>query len=119
MPETNVNDFIGELGAGIFKEKLAHALSDCALGTLHCGDKKKKGKVTIEMTLSQIGDNSQVNIAHKLSYVKPNRRGKSSEEETSETPMYVGKGGVLSVTPPKEEINGQFTLSSIEGSKDQ
>lgn len=114
MPKTNVNDFIDELGAGVFSEKLAHALSDCALGTLNCGDMKKRGKVTIEFTLARIGENSQLMVSHKLGYVKPTRRGKSSEEETDETPMHVGKGGVMSITPPKEEINGQFTLHTIE-----
>jgi hypothetical protein len=34
MPETNVDDFIGELGAGVVKEKIAHVLSEAALATV-------------------------------------------------------------------------------------
>lgn len=111
MPQTDVNDFIEELGAGVFKEKLAHILSEAALGTVHFGQGNKKGKVTIELTLQQIGENEQVIVSHKLSNSIPTKRGKKSEEDITETPFYVGKGGVLTINPPKEDNNGQFGLN--------
>ena len=108
--ETNVEEFIGELNAGIFREKLAHVLSECALGTVTHGNGKKKGKVTIELTLNQVGENNQVIVSQKLASITPTKRGKKSEEDTTETPMHVGRGGAMTATPPKEENSGQFTL---------
>lgn len=102
MSKTNVTEFIGELDAGIFENKLAAALSEVALGVLN---HDKLGTVKLEFTLKKMdSDNPQVQIQHKLSYVKPTKRGKSSEEDTTATPMYVHKGGVLSVTPDKEQM---------------
>lgn len=111
MPETNVNDFIDELGAGVIKQKLALILSEAALGAIHHGTAKKKAKVTLELTLVQVGENEQVIISHKFSHVIPTARGKKAEDSTAETPMFVGRGGVLTVSPPKEDDNGQFNLN--------
>lgn len=102
MAKTNIHDFLGELDAGIFENKLAAALSEVALGVV---TNDKQGTVKLEFTLKKMdSDNPQVQIQHKLSYVKPTKRGKSSEEDTTATPMYVHKGGVLSVTPDKEQM---------------
>lgn len=99
MPQNNIPDFIGELDAGLFENKLATALSEVALGVLA---NDKQGKVTVEFSFKKMdSDNPSVQIQHKLSYTKPTKRGKSSEEDTTATPMYVHKGGVLSVTPEK------------------
>ena len=99
MTQTNIPDFIGELDAGIFESKLAAALSEVALGVLA---NDKTGEVTVKFSLKRMdSDNSQVQIQHKLSYTKQTKRGKSSEEDTTATPMYVHKGGMLSVTPEK------------------
>lgn len=102
MPKNNIPDFIGELDAGLFENKLATALSEVALGVLA---NDKQGKVTVEFSFKKMdSDNPSVQIQHKLSYTKPTKRGKSSEEDTTATPMYVHKGGVLSVTPDKEQM---------------
>ncbi|MDP8051026.1 hypothetical protein QJU23_01140 [Pasteurella atlantica] len=99
MNKTNIHDFMGELDAGIFEQKMAAALSDVALGVVN---HNKEGKVTLEFKVKKMdSDNPQVQISHKLTYAKPTKRGKSSEEDTTATPMYVHKGGKLSVTPEK------------------
>ena len=110
MSKTNVNDFIDELGAGVFKEKLGHVLSDAAMATVMHGIGNKKGKVCIEFTFQQIGENEQVVVSHKLSSSLPTKRGKKSEEDTTDTPMFVGKGGILTIDQPKEDDHGQFSL---------
>ena len=115
MSDTDVVDFIDELGAGVFKEKLAHILSDVAQGVVLHGGKNKKGKVVIELTLQQVGDNEQVMIGHGLKHVTPTRRGKRSEEDVSHTSMFVGKGGEMTINPPKEDNNGQFSLDHENG----
>lgn len=111
MPETNIEDFIGELGAGVFKDKLSHTLSSTALGTVLHGNGKKKGKVTVEFIFTQIGENEQVIVSHKIAHSTPTARGKKAEEDVSETPMFIAKGGVMTIGPPKEDNNGQFSLS--------
>lgn len=115
MPEntntsTNVDDFIDELNAGVFKEKLAVILSDVALGVIQHGEKNRKGKITIEMSFQKVGENDQVVISHKLAHQTPTKRGKRSEEDTTETPMFVGRGGALSISPPKVNNNGRLNL---------
>lgn len=107
---TNVHEFVGALGAGILEKKLAILLSQVAEGTVLHGRGAKKGKLTLELTLQQVGENSQVIVSHKLSHSTPTARGKKSEEDISETPMYVGKGGKMTETAPREEFNGQFAL---------
>ena len=109
--KTNLNEFMGELGAGVFGEKFVHALQSAALGTLHASNGSKKGKVTVELTFQQVGDNDQVIISHKLASSIPTLRGKKMEEDLTETPMFVGKGGVLSINQPQEDTSRQFGLS--------
>lgn len=107
---TNVNDFVGELNAGILVNQLGDTLSEAARATILHGKGTKKGKVTLELTFSQIGDNNQVLVTSKLSKSVPTPRGKKSEENASDTPMYAGKGGVLTIDVPREEDSGQFNL---------
>jgi hypothetical protein len=112
-PKTNVSDFIGELEAGSFIEKLAHMLSEVALGTVIHGNGSRKGKVSLDLSFAVVGNNNQVIISSKLSNVTLTKRGKRSEETVTDTPMFVGKGGVLTIDMPKEEFNGQFSLAKV------
>jgi hypothetical protein len=108
--KTNVPDFIGELNAGILIEQLGAILSEAALNTVHHGKGNKKGKVSLEFTLSQIGENEQVIVCAKLSKSIPTQRGKKSEENITDTPMFVGRGGQMTIDQPKVDDNGQFGL---------
>ena len=49
-------------------------------------------------------------ISANLKNTKPTKRGTITEEVKSDTPMWVGKGGVITIEQPKEELSGQFTL---------
>ena len=116
MPDTNVDDFIGELGAGVIKEKIAHVLSEAALATVLHGGKSKKGKVGLEFSFSQVGDNDQIIVSTKISQSIPTKRGKMTMEDATDTPMFVGKGGVISANAPREELRDQFGLvAEIDG----
>lgn len=95
-----LNDIIGEFDAGIFEAKSLEALKMVALGVIANG---KKGNVTIKLDLEQIGETGYVEIKHKLSYSKPTRNGKVSEENETSTPMYVDSMGNLSVYPADQE----------------
>jgi len=118
MIKTNVQEFIDELGAGAFKEKLAVALSEVAMSTAMHGTKAVTGKLSLEFVFHKIGDNDQVIISHKLGISQPTRRGRKTEEDTTQTPMFVGKGGMLTVDQPKEDNNGQFSLTAVSNNKD-
>lgn len=112
MTDTNVKDFIEELGAGVFEAQLAHLLSEVSLGTVNHGSRNQKGKITIELSFQQLAENQQLIVTHKLSNTIPTGRGKRSEETANETAFFMGKGGALTISPPKEDDNGQFGLSS-------
>ncbi|MBQ1784675.1 MAG: hypothetical protein II007_13595 [Gammaproteobacteria bacterium] len=99
---TNVTDFITDLDGGVFAEKLSKVLSDVAGSVI---DSNKRGEVIIKLTFRQIGSGSQVGIGTKLSFVRPTRRGKYTEEDTTETPMHVGRGGKVTILP---EDQGQL-----------
>lgn len=108
--ETNVTDFVDELEAGVLKAQLAAALSDAALKTIVHGG--RKAKVTLDFTIAQIGDAEQVMVTHKLSSAIPTSRGTKKEDGQASTPMFVGKGGKMTINMPKEERTGQFSLQS-------
>lgn len=100
MQETNVNQLLDDLDAGIFSQKLGKALSMVAAGVTDHG---KEGKVTVTFTFKQIGDSSQVACAHKLNFIQPTSKGKVSEEQTTETPLFVNSGGELTLFPKKQD----------------
>ena len=102
---TVVPDFLGELDAGVFMNKIAAALNTTALGVLNNGT---KGKVVLTFDIERMGNSveeKRVKIKHKLNYVTPTPRGKASEEDTTETPMWVNKGGKLTIL---QEDQGQL-----------
>ena len=110
---TVVPDFLGELDAGIFVNKIAAALNNTALGVLNNGG---KGQVVLTFDIDRLSNSveeKRVGIKHKLQFVTPPPRGKQSEEDTTETPMYVGKGGKLTIL---QEDQGQ--LFAITGEVD-
>ncbi|ELY3545867.1 hypothetical protein SMX40_003422 [Cronobacter turicensis] len=105
---TKVPEFLGELDGGVFENKIALALSEVAFGVLNNGT---KGKVTVTFELDRMSNSveeKRVMIKHKLSYMRPTPRGKSSEENTTETPMYVNRGGknslLISVKPERKAL---------------
>lgn len=101
---TVVPDFLGELDAGVFMNKIAAALNTTALGVLNNGN---KGKVVLTFDFERMGNSveeKRVKIKHKLNYSTPTPRGKASEEDTTETPMWVNKGGKLVPIVPTEKM---------------
>jgi len=109
---TNVDEFNDALNVGIFKEKMGALLSDVALGTVVHGDGKRKGKVNIEFTFTQVGEHDQVIVSHKISHKTPTKRGFKMEDDTTETPMFVGRGGRLTETAEPNR-KGQNDLENL------
>lgn len=76
---TVVPDFLGELDAGVFMNKIAAALNTVGLGVLNNGN---KGKVVLTFDFERMGNSveeKRVKIKHKLQYSTPTPRGKASE----------------------------------------
>lgn len=106
---TVVPDFLGELDAGVFMNKIAAALNTTALGVLNNGN---KGKVVLTFDFERMGNSveeKRVRIKHRLNYSTPTPRGKASEEDTTETPMWVNKGGKLTIL--QEDQGNLFNLA--------
>lgn len=102
MNDEQTYDFtstLADLDAGVFLQKISKAVRDTAVGVVAHGDKGRKGKVVIELSMQRIGESAQVALAHKLHFERPTKRGKSVEEDTTETALYVGRGGALSIVP--------------------
>jgi hypothetical protein len=101
MKPTNVGEFIGELDAGLFDEKVSEILSVVAASVMDVSEYKNgaSGKVAIELEISRIGSSFQVNVAHNLKYTVPTQYGKKTEENKKSTPMHVGKGGRMTFFP--------------------
>jgi len=93
---TNTSEFFSDLYAGVFDEKLSQALSDVAAGVI---DNHAKGSVTIKFDLTQVGASNTVKIKHELKYTKPTINGDVTERDITETPMYVGTGGKMTLFP--------------------
>ncbi len=94
--KTHIPTFFADLDIGVFEKKLAHALSDVAAGVI---DHSHAGKITITLDLKQIGNSQQVMVEHKLAFTRPTSKGKISEEDTTQTPMYVGEKGAMTIFP--------------------
>lgn len=112
---TVVPNFLGELDAGVFMNKIAAALNTTALGVLNNGN---KGKVTLTFDLDRMSNSTEekrVMIKHKLQYSCPTPRGKTSEEDTTETPMFVNRGGKLTIL--QEDQGNLFTLGGDPDAK--
>ena len=112
---TNVPDFLGELDAGVFINKIAGALNTAALGVLNNGS---KGKVVLTFDIDRMGNSieeKRVMIKHKLQYITPTPRGKVSEEDTTETPMFVNRGDKLTIL--QEDQGNLFTLGGEPDAK--
>lgn len=95
MP-TDVQAFISEIDGGVFEEKLSAALSEVAAAVV---DYDGKGRVQITFDFERLGNSHQVSVKHKLIYKRPTPHGSASEDNSTSTPMHVGKRGKLSIFP--------------------
>ena len=90
----DVATLLGQLDAGVFAQKIEAAFSNVGLGVAIHG---KKGRVLLSFDFSRVGESTQVEVTHKLVFVKPTERGSVREENTTSTPLHVGSGGKLTI----------------------
>lgn len=96
---TDVTVFINDLDGGVFAEKLSSALSDVAASVI---THNKKGKLTLSFGIAQIGGSCQITVEHEIAYTKPTARGEASEKNKTQTGMYVGPKGAISLFQPDQ-----------------
>lgn len=101
MKATNVQEFLNDLDGGVMNEALASILSDVAFAVRN-GDSRIKGRVNISLSFERFGD-EQVMITSKLDFKKPTNKGSISEDRESQTPMFVNKGGELTLFRKDQE----------------
>lgn len=99
MKSTNVEQFLADLGGGVFQEQLSQILSEVGVAVIENG---ASGKVVIELGFKQIAQSHQVAITHNLKYERPTKYGSITEKAKEATPMYVGSGGALTFFPEKQ-----------------
>lgn len=96
---TDLSALLGDLNAGVFEQQLNTAISDVAANVVTHG---KKGELTVKFCFKQIGQSNQVALTHSLKSVVPMARGRIIEESANDTPLYVGRGGTLTVAPGEQ-----------------
>lgn len=112
---TDVQTFFEDLYAGVFMQKVGMALSQVALGVV---EYNRKGKVCIEFDMARIGESQQVMINHTVSMKTPTMRGSRSEDDTTNTPMHVNRGGRLALLPENQgSLFGKESYSDRENHK--
>lgn len=95
---SDVAEFIGELDAGVFEEKLARILGDTALAAMA---NSKEGEVTLKFKIKPMSQ-SQANVSHTIEFKAPTKNGKKSETNTTATLLYVGAKGKMSLFPENQ-----------------
>ncbi|WP_333609332.1 hypothetical protein [Arsukibacterium sp.] len=99
MP-TQVDKFISDLDGGQLEEKLSKVLSMVAGAVM---DHNAAGEVVIKLGFNRLSI-QQVMVTHEVKFTRPTQRGKQSEHEKMQTPMYVGEKGALSFFPEKQTV---------------
>lgn len=110
LPKTDFQSLLPELYAGVFLEQIETQLSDIAANVVTHG---KNGEMTIKLKVSQIGDSHQVQLKHSIKSIIPKARGRVIEENQTETPLHVSRGGVLTRFP-YPDAQGRFEMGAGE-----
>lgn len=97
-PVTDVDQFIDDLDGGVFKRALARGLTDAAA---NASTFDEKAKVVVEFVIKPTG-RVTLEVKHFLSVNLPTSNGSIVEKSETSTPMYLGKGGVMTLLPNEE-----------------
>jgi len=95
---SDLQEFFSELGAGVFEEKLKRVLGETATAVMA---NNREGEITIKFKMKPISS-SQAKVAHSIEFKAPTLNGVKSEKNTTDTVMYVGTKGKLSLFPENQ-----------------
>lgn len=95
-------DLLPDLNGGVFLQKADAAMQAAARSSVDFGEKGKAGRVVLEFTFERIGESSQVRMTHSVEITQPTPKGKRSESDKTETAVYVGREGKLTLMPDSQ-----------------
>lgn len=95
---TEASEFFEDLDGGVFADKVSRILGEVAGAVM---DQEKKGQVVINLIIKPAGG-SQVMVSHDIAFKRPTLRGMAAENDTTNTPMHVGKGGKMTFFPENQ-----------------
>ena len=95
---SDIAEFLGELDAGVYEQKLHRTISETALATMA---HNKCGEITLKFKVTPINQ-SQVKIVHSIVSSAPTMHGSKSEKNSTSTHMYVGEKGKMSIFPENQ-----------------
>ena len=104
--KTDFQGLLQDLYGGVLIEQINHLLTDIAANVVTHG---KKGELTLKLKIEQIGDANQVRMKHSIKAITPKARGRVTEENETETPLHVGRGGVMTLFP---DTQGKFEMGA-------
>ena len=114
-PKYTITDTLPDLDGGVLIEKISRAFRDACIATAAHGDKGKQGRVTIQFDLARISESeSHLHCAHKITTVLPEPKGKTTSENSTETPLYLNRHGIPSVLPETEQDDWVPTVDNQE-----
>jgi hypothetical protein len=85
-----------DLSGGRFLEKADSAMQAAASAAIQNG---KAARVTLEFTMTRIGESNQVTLTHAVQFKVPTLRGTRTETDSTQTPLHVGASGRLTLLP--------------------
>lgn len=92
---SEVAELLGELGAGTFEEKLSRVINETASAVMA---NEREGEVVLKFKIKPIS-NCQAKVMHTIEFKAPTLNGIKSEKNTTDTVMYVGQKGKMSLFP--------------------
>lgn len=100
---SEIGDFISELGAGTFEEKVHAALKEAGYSAMK---NTAPSEIVIKLKITPASQ-SQAKVEHTIETLMPTLNGKKKEINKTHTIMYVGEKGKLSIFP--ENQSDMFT----------
>lgn len=100
--DNTITATLEDFNAGVYLKQAGEALRQVALGVINHGNKGKKGKLVLTVSLARADDPDKpalVNVEHTWAFEHPTKRGRKAENHTTETPMYVARDGQVALLP--------------------
>lgn len=95
---SDVAELLSELGAGAFEEKLSRVICETAMAVM---TNDREGEVVLKFKMKPIS-NVQTKVMHTIEFKAPTPHGIKSEKNTTDTVMYVGTKGKMSIFPENQ-----------------
>lgn len=100
---SDIGEFIGECGAGTFEEKVNAALKEAGYSAMK---HTAPSEIILKLKITP-SNQSQAKVEHTIETLMPTLNGKKKETNKTNTIMYVGEKGKLSIFP--ENQSDMFT----------